>query len=100
MLDAHSLRAYPVPPLALCPYSPKFLPLFTEIREGFFSESGLPTNVVLGNSEGRKRTGAIGDVGQKGPAGRVSKLIERGGIETLILVRVLVLREADKTARF
>jgi hypothetical protein len=69
MLDAHSLRAYPVPPLAL-------LPLFTEIREGFFSETGLPTNVVLGNSEGRKRTGAIGDVGQKGPAGRVSKLIE------------------------
>ncbi len=32
MLDAHSLRAYPVPPLAL-------LPLFTEIREGVFPET-------------------------------------------------------------
>ena len=32
MLDAHSLRAYPVPPLAL-------LPKFTEIREGVFPET-------------------------------------------------------------
>jgi hypothetical protein len=43
MLDAHSLRAYPVPPLAL-------LPLFTEIREGFFSETGLPIFKLLGSS--------------------------------------------------
>ena len=29
------------------PYSPS-------CREGFFSESGLPLNIVLGNSEGKR----------------------------------------------
>ena len=50
MLDADSLRVYPVPQLAL-------LPLLTEIREGFFSETGLPTNTILGNSK-RRSAGA------------------------------------------
>jgi hypothetical protein len=30
-----------------CLYSPR-------IREGFFSETGLPTNTILGNSEGMR----------------------------------------------
>jgi len=46
------------------------LSIFLNCVEQLFSESELPLNSILGNSKGRKITEAIGDVGQKGPAGR------------------------------
>src|SRR5215216_2087182 len=58
MLDAHSLRAYPVAPLAL-------VPLFTEIREGVFSATPIAAVLVVATPPARCPAGSrcIGRVG-------------------------------------